>query len=199
MANAFIATKILNISDDDFANDSITYKDMKKKMCKTVGSFDEYVKELAKNWFVPGFSHNSQRKEVSEAIGKGSYGKLPKDRRLTASELSHFHYCALGKNGSRKNKHLIFNSGYPKFIRLSNEHHVHICKPIIGPKSKKTIQRNCAVCLVARKKANNKKTTSMCKICGVPLCIAKKGRSYKTCFEKWHETVDLEKLRSMTS
>ena len=72
---------------------------------------------------------------------------------------------------------------------------MHVTKPIVDTKTKKTIQRNCVVCLVSRKKANDKNKMPMCNICGVALCVATKERSYKTCFEIWHETVDLEKLR----
>lgn len=41
--------KILNVKDSDLNDKSVTYKDIKVKMCKTVGRFDTFVKDLAKN------------------------------------------------------------------------------------------------------------------------------------------------------
>ena len=61
----FIVIKVLNLNDALFANDFITYKDIKKKICKTTGRFEEYVKELTKNWL-----------NYQIAIGRRQYMKL---------------------------------------------------------------------------------------------------------------------------
>ena len=203
VANAFIAKKILNVKDSDLNNKSVTYKDIKEQMCKTVGSFDTFVKDLAKNWFIPcqrtGFK--SSEAIIDDIVDENTicYNKLPMERKMTVKEMKCFHAGAIGINNSRKKKDVIFNSGYPKWVRLNNNFYTHIPQPIVNEKTKKTIQRSCAVCLVSRREKKDKKTTQMCKVCGVPLCITKKGRSIKTCFEKWHETNDLEKLKVMMS
>ena len=128
-----------------------------------------------------------------------SYSDLPIDQKMTSDELKCFQCLAVGEKGSRKDKHIIFNSGFPKLVRLNSLYYTHIPINFIDQSKNKTVQRNCAVCLVTRKKFTDKKTSKMCKICAVPLCIKPKGRSVKSCFEKWHETDDLEKLRIQLS
>ena len=53
--------------------------------------------------------------------------------------------------------------------------------------------------LGSNKQNEGHKTTQTCKVYGATLCITKKINLVKTCFEKWHDTKDSDKLRFMMS
>ena len=68
-----------------------------KKICKQTGSFEEYVKELALNWFIPGLLNSHRKESVYEFEGTSSYAQLPMERKWKVKEIKYFRECALGK------------------------------------------------------------------------------------------------------
>ena len=50
---------------------------------------------------------------------------------MNAKEMKGFHAVVVGSHGSRKNKNLIFNSGFPQWVWLNNNFYTHIQDPLL--------------------------------------------------------------------
>ena len=70
--------------------------------------------------------------------------------------MKYFHREAIGFHSYRKKKNLIFNLGFPKWVRLNNHYCAHAPEPIINENTSETIQRSCAAFLVTRKEMKDK-------------------------------------------
>ena len=171
LVNSFLATKLTLLHSSDYQSD-LSFKEMKKNVSK-LNALKDYLYIVVES--LTNFAYlQVAGDEISDSTSLLSISDLQQLRAETTNI---------------RTNHLMkkFSQGLHCIVRLSAQYKHHSTCIEVG-----ATRKECPICKVVGGKRRTPQT--ICKICGVSLCVVPQGEGEISCFDTFHSTNDLTTL-----